>query len=303
LCIGGIIAAIIGALPVGSSEKPLACSFDNSIVEGIYACNSTVNTGGGVVTTTPNVETQVAMTLTALATQNPSLTPTAIPSATIERPMTQTPINTVLPTNTPQPTNTLRPTETPTYTPTQTPSPTVGLGSNAITQAQLDSIFGNTWFCFPDRENGVGVRSMPSSVVVAEPVIEIVNYIDTYTQGQLVPSSIGATVELAGILPKSQCPPSQQQALSDWASQKVQANGRISKETVDELLGQGNWECIPKVLYGVVAQELDTQFIVQYPVTNVDEDTTKYGVGDTVPGGGIATVWLGGTLSTSECPN
>ncbi|MCU0482242.1 MAG: hypothetical protein MUE54_13695, partial [Anaerolineae bacterium] len=65
--IAAVVVAIIGAIPVGSSERPLACSFNATIFNGIYNCNGTVMVSGQPSPTPNVIETSVVQTLTAIA--------------------------------------------------------------------------------------------------------------------------------------------------------------------------------------------------------------------------------------------
>lgn len=112
--IGGIIVALIGAIPVGSSERPLACSFDANIFNGIYNCNGIIGVGI-LASPMPNVETSIPQTLTAIATSTIQPSITTEPTITTTLSVTSTPTNTAVPIFTPtnSPTNTPRATRTP----------------------------------------------------------------------------------------------------------------------------------------------------------------------------------------------
>ena len=98
--------------------------------------------------------------------------------------------------------------------PSNTPAPS----SSGITASQLDGLFGNgNWFCFPDRTNGVGVKSLPVNFAVAEPLRYIDTFRGRFSVGQTEVGATGATVELTSALPPGQCPGWQQGALSSWA--------------------------------------------------------------------------------------
>lgn len=77
----------------------------------------------------------------------------------------------------------------------------------------------------------------------------------------------------------------------------------FSKEEVNSVLGAGNWRCFPNRLDGVAFIDVPQNFIVEYPISNVDKEGRKYMLGEVVPAGGSATAWLQGALSSSnECP-
>jgi len=116
--ISGLCLIVVALLPVGEDNQPLIIA----VLDG---------------DSEHSVQTQVAMTLTGLATQNPSITPTDAISATVE----PTPVTTVLPTDTQQPTNTPQPTETPTHTPTETATSTYTLTSTPSNTPSLTPTF------------------------------------------------------------------------------------------------------------------------------------------------------------------
>jgi hypothetical protein len=100
--IAAVVVAIIGAIPVGSSERPLACSFDANIFNGIYNCNGTVIVGVQPSPTPNIVEISVAQTLTAIAEETSSAVPPTLTSTSAltvtDIPILPTPTNTNIPT-------------------------------------------------------------------------------------------------------------------------------------------------------------------------------------------------------------
>lgn len=176
--------------------------------------------------------------------------------------------------------------------------------SSGITAGQLDSWFGSgNWFCFPDRTNGIGVRSLPVNVTVMAPM----RYIDTYygrtTSGDTAPSVTGATVELTEALPVSQCPGWQQSALSSWSSSRGSGRQITTGAQMDGLFGAGNWGCLPDYPFGAKVYFYNANFGIEYPFTTADiSDGTKYGVGETVNPNGEMTVWFAGSIPREQCP-
>lgn len=79
--------------------------------------------------------------------------------------------------------------------------------------------------------------------------------------------------------------------------------GLFTAAQIDAVLGSGNWSCFPDRLDGVAIHELDSDLLVQLPLSAVDKGR-KYNFGETVPASGGATAWLAGQLATrEECPN
>ena len=77
----------------------------------------------------------------------------------------------------------------------------------------------------------------------------------------------------------------------------------FSKENVNSALGIGSWHCFPDRLDGVAFIDVPQNFVVQYPISNVDKEGRKYNLGEVVPASGSATAWLQGKLrSRDECP-
>lgn len=172
--IAAIVVAIIGAIPVGSSERPLACSFDANIFNGIYNCNGTMMISGQPSPTPNIVETSVAQTLTAIAptpddaSTSVSETLTAIADVTLSA-TSPTPTSTTLVTNTPIP-----PTDTniPTHLPLSTSAPTQPMEILTAQQNSESDCFCTIYTVPDDRYSGcpgivieAGYEIPPSSIL------------------------------------------------------------------------------------------------------------------------------------------
>ena len=78
----------------------------------------------------------------------------------------------------------------------------------------------------------------------------------------------------------------------------------FTQSEINGVLGIGNWKCFPNGrLDGVSFTSVPNNYIVTYPISNVDKQGIKYKTGEVVPSGGLATAWLEGQLaSKNECP-
>jgi len=181
--------------------------------------------------------------------------------------------------------------------PSNTPAPS----SSGITASQLDGLFGNgNWFCFPDRTNGVGVKSLPVNFAVAEPLRYIDTFRGRFSVGQTEVGATGATVELTSALPPGQCPGWQQGALSSWAASRSSGQQISSGSQLDSIFGAGNWGCLPDYPFGAKVYFYSSDFRIEYPFTTVDiSDGSKHGVGEAVNPNGEMTVWFAGSVN---CP-
>lgn len=176
-------------------------------------------------------------------------------------------------------------------------APTTSPVVSSISSA-LDALFGaNNWFCFPDKQNAVGVRFLPPGLVVRSPIDQIDTYVGSFYQGETVSIRTGATAWLEGFIPLDSCPASQRQALLNWTP-----DGRsVTREYLDNVFGSQNWECSDQFSFLILVDELPQDFYVEYPFTSVDTSThLNYGVGDIVPGGSGASVWTL-EISRSQC--
>lgn len=177
-----------------------------------------------------------------------------------------------------------------------TPPPTSGIA------AQLDAIFGqDRWFCFPDRGDAVGIKKLASEVTIQSPLVKVDTYLGTYTSGK-TPYGIGATVWLNTWVPQEECPASQAAGIAAWKSASLADSLSFGKSRMDTLFGTGNWQCVPNFDYAVKVGNLPTGTSIQYPFTAVDTSSGRYGVGETIPQSGAATVWLAGSIPQSDCP-
>lgn len=178
------------------------------------------------------------------------------------------------------------------------------VSAQTSSRLELDAKLGNNnWFCFPDRENAVGVKRLSANFVVQTPVIQIDTWQGTYKTGQTATGLVGATAWLENLLPKDQCPDTQREPLRIWMEARAADRLPLTRARIDSVLGTGNWECLPDNDYAFKIKEVPANIVVAYPLATIDRgDSTRYGVGETVPGGGRGTAWFVGNLSQQNCP-
>ncbi len=184
-----------------------------------------------------------------------------------------------------------------------TPPPTKSISYNSSDIAtELNSIFGSeNWFCFPDRGDAVGIKKLASEVLIQDPMVKVDTYLGTYTSGR-TPYGIGATVWLNTWVPQEECPARQETAIAEWRDADLADNSSFNESRIDTLFGAGNWQCVPEFAYAVKITNLPAGTPVQYPFTALDNDSGRYGVGETTPNSGPATVWLANSISQNDCP-
>lgn len=299
------IVALIGSIRTGKEDKPLACSFSSSIIRGIYACGPVnINQVATPISTLQPTSTPVILAATATPISNP-LTATPYPTYT------------AYPTYTPLPTQTNLPIETfssppPILTATLTPTPTdISLeisntatpSRNELTHDQIDAIFGaGNWFCFPHTMYDIGARDFPRPFIVSFPIRHVEYWYEYYYEGEEVPGHGGATVSLQKKLPRTECPSSQIRALTEWDELHA-SHTSIDRSQIDNLLGQGNWQCSGNGPFtSVMLVRSVSNLVIQYPSIGVDSNYIKYGVGDVISSIQSGTVWLWEALPKDQCP-
>lgn len=176
--------------------------------------------------------------------------------------------------------------------------------SSDLTKDDVDRLFGaGNWFCFPEKEDTLGVKMLPGDFAVRSPLRYIDNWTGQYAAGSTTTQPGGATVELETKLPESECPPSQRDALAAWATLHTADTQPLNRARLDGLLGPDNWRCMADYSYGVEVLSLQPRFPVQYPFTAIDSaDSTRYGVGEIAPGGEKVTAWLALNITREQCP-
>lgn len=182
-----------------------------------------------------------------------------------------------------------------------TPPPTQRQQSNSEVSSQLNSIFGvNNWFCFPDRSDAVGVR-ISNEARIESPIVKVDTSNGSLTSGR-IPYGGGATVWLNTFVPTDECPSNQLSSISAWRTARSSDSVPFDKARINSLFGAGNWKCTPNFPYAVTVVNLPAGTLIQYPFTSIDNSSGKYGVGDTMPQSGGATVWLAGSVPQGDCP-
>ena len=152
----------------------------------------------------------------------------------------------------------------------------------------LDLIFGvGKWHCVDGFPTAVSIDNVPENFVVQSPFTRVDKNDKFYYPGDTVPSGGYATGWLQENLPNSNCSTLQPE---------------ITQDIINEVLGSGNWYCLTQYPTGVKVQSVPANFVVASPVLYVDKNDIRYYKGDTVPSGGLATVWFPNEIPTSECP-
>jgi hypothetical protein len=75
----------------------------------------------------------------------------------------------------------------------------------------------------------------------------------------------------------------------------------LTNRDMNNLLGAGNWFCLPDIQDAIGIIKLPSGFVVKYPIGNIDSSGGKYNEGQTVHGIS-GTAWLSSALPLSECP-
>jgi hypothetical protein len=190
---------------------------------------------------------------------------------------------------------TLIPSQTPPFQTSIPPSATPVNNQSAINGSFLTSVFGSgNWFCFPDRFDSVGVRSLPPDFAVKMPIYQIDSPYGTYNLNQTAPGYGPATAWLAGSLLVAECPQNQQTAIAIWH----QDSRPITINLINEILGSENWICDSSFPNLIKVTQLVSDLTIGYPLSSVDKNSIKYAVGEIVPKGGAASVWIGSGI----CP-
>jgi hypothetical protein len=287
----GIIIALIGILPIDSPYSDDKQPTIYVIIQSIFD-NDEDDIGDIAITQTVIAVQQTQTAMVATDTHSPTPIDTLTPSPTwTPTIITATPEG-VPPSNTP-----IVVTSVPTAIVMTATEPVV----SGIRGGELDAILGaDNWFCYPDRRNGVGARTLPSGFTVQEPLSHINTPDGTYNIGETTFRATSANVELDGNIASSdECPDYQSQALTEWSNTPPD---NISGY-FDELFGVGHWRCDSEFTYYIIVRELSSDLYIEYPFTAVDTNDyiVKYGVGDIVPGGQWAAFWTF-HIPRNQCP-
>lgn len=174
---------------------------------------------------------------------------------------------------------------------------------STISAGQLDSVFGEgNWFCFPDRNSGVGVKLLPTNFLVVAPLRYVDTFRGRFSVGETELGVTGATAELIGGISNDQCPAWQRASLTSWRTARSTGSQMTSGTRLSDIFGPGNWGCLADYAFGARIQYLETNLSIEYPFTSADANEYKYGVGEVVPAGSAITVWFDGSIPSSECP-
>lgn len=79
------------------------------------------------------------------------------------------------------------------------------------------------------------------------------------------------------------------------------STGTVNTGVLDSLLGSGNWHCIDGFPNGVTIDRVPRGLTVASPMIRVDKLGDFYFPGNSVPEGGLATVWFQANISGMDC--
>jgi hypothetical protein len=168
--------------------------------------------------------------------------------------------------------------------------------SNNISQSTINDILGaGNWFCFPDRQDAIGIKNIPPDFVVKSPFESIDTGNGKHKEGERVDGS--GTAWLYFQLPLSECPSEQQAALNNWLAQR---STPVTQELINSEIGAGNWNCTD-ANYNVIIKRFPSKWVIRYPFTSADINGGKFGVGDTVSGGTSGTLNMV-NMPREQCP-
>ncbi len=290
----GIIIALIGLIPVNSSDEPYLPIFV-AIVRLIN--DNEVEEPPSDPSPSP------------ISTENPTNAATYTPIASFTS--SAVPSNT---TNVPPPSITSIGTATPTFT-----APILETDhSNAITREQLNELFGeNNWFCLGDRyadgveivsarNNGIGIKQQRLNVPLAYPIERLSNsnYPNGLDNGIASGGNFGSIADFTSqlYLSPDQCPEWQLEALEQWRLDR-QSLGYLrpfDNTEITQFFGELAWNCHS---YFSISGHLNDDYIVHYPVTFLSGNAHQrdFGIGETVPASSFqVTFWLNGSVESCE---
>ncbi len=159
---------------------------------------------------------------------------------------------------------------------------------SSFIQDDINRLMGaGNWRCIDGFPNSISINNIPSGFVVQSPFIRIDRQDKFYYQGDIVIGNGYATGWLENNLPNNTCSLEQPQ---------------LTQASINGLIGAGNWYCLTDYPTGVKVRNIPSSFVVQSPAIMIDKNNIRYYKGQSVPGGGAATVWFANNISQSECP-
>jgi ribosomal protein L32 len=168
----------------------------------------------------------------------------------------------------------------------------------------LDKLFGNrNWFFYPDANlAAVGVKHMPIDFIINPPIRQVHTHQGIYGPGDNVPGDCEAHVVLDVALQGAHIPVWQSSALLRWKeAERNNPDRRITRTEVNAILGTGRWDINPEYPFSVIVSRLENDLPIEYPITCVDANNRKYGVGmSPVKAGLRATIWFAGEISQTD---
>jgi hypothetical protein len=162
---------------------------------------------------------------------------------------------------------------------------------------KLDRDLGaGNWFVYPDdNPNQVGVTNFPAKRPIPSSILEVDNDDGEFYPGQVLPRSIGSHAILSCAWRLGDIPSWQRDALQVW--HKAQLHSRVTREKIDDIFGNKDWKVNPRFSFSAIGT-LSKELRIGFPITSVDFENRKYGVGtDHVFGpGDTLRIWVAGTI-------
>lgn len=182
-------------------------------------------------------------------------------------------------------------------------TPQEKLNDQSLSTDAINLLFGEAnWFCFPDRQDALAVKKLPSGMRVVAPIIKVDTEKGSFQSGSVSIADIGGTVWLNNKVQRENCPSIQQAPLTEWDIASRNGGFAFNKNSFDSIFGAGNWRCLSDWKHGITVIKFPQNFLVTYPFTTVDQENNRFGVGENAIAGKIGTAWFFGQLPLDECP-
>jgi len=170
--------------------------------------------------------------------------------------------------------------------------------------SNLDKSLGSeNWFIYPDDNfSSIGVKRLPKGFII-EPFVKTVETSNgIYSKnGERIDDNNGAHIDLKTALRKHDIPDWQKKAIDEWKAAKLIDTIGITSQRLDSILGKGNWIKDERYKFLARVNRLPKDLPIEFPITNVDADNLKYGVGmKPVKAGLSALVWFAGEIRDSK---
>jgi hypothetical protein len=168
------------------------------------------------------------------------------------------------------------------------PTPPISTPARHQIYDELDALLGSdNWECLPGWPYTIGIREIPPDFVVSSPLTKVDVGKESYQEDDPVPAGLPATGWLYRSLPDNPC--------------SVE-RPNITQSDLNQIFGAGNWSCLGGFREGISVESIPAGYVVDSPVSAVDQYDTKYFLDEAVPSGAPAVVWLQNYLDEAQCP-